>query len=106
MHRLAFMGTIILGLVVLVTHLVVTLIIGVGPQLVISAYDTMHEAEALKGKLADDIEEDVEEGLAKYRVNIITNQLKNDAKKTRFLIRKRLWLLETKMIGDDLTKIQ
>jgi len=78
MNKLAFFGVIILGLVLLVTHWAVTLVIGLGPQVVTESYDIMHDIEAFNKELATEVKKTVEEELAKRKADII-NQLKNGA---------------------------
>ena len=48
MNKLAFAGTIILGLMLLITHLLVTFIIGAGPSFVAGTYDAMGKLEQVK----------------------------------------------------------
>ena len=81
MNKLAFFGVIILGLVLLVTHLVVTLIIGVGPRFVISCYDMRRDMAAFTEETAIEIKKSIEEGLARYQEEVKERRLQGDTAK-------------------------
>jgi len=80
-NKLAFFGVIILGLVLLVTHVVVTLIIGLGPQFVTSSYDMMRDVEGLNIAFALAVKEAVEEEWAKYQKDVNERKSKVDIAK-------------------------
>jgi len=103
MNKLAFFGVIILGLVLLVTHLVVTLIVGLGPQFVTNTYDTMRDIEAIKEKLTVEFKKTGEELEAKYQEEIKKRKLQDDTpQKQAFSFENRE---ELKQILDDPNKL-
>jgi len=62
----------------LVTHLVVTLIIGLGPTTIAASYDAMREMEAFAEETAVEFKKAVEEGLVRYQEEVKERRLQDD----------------------------
>ena len=54
-NKCVFGGIVTLGFMLLVNHLAVTIIIGLGPQFLTSSHKTISEVENFNQKLAEDI---------------------------------------------------
>ena len=73
MNKLAFWGVIILGLALLVTHLVVTAVIGIGPYFVISSHKAMESLENFEREFTTEIEKITEDVLSQHQKDTTTD---------------------------------
>jgi len=81
MNKLAFLGVIILGLVLLVTHLVVTFIIGAGPLFVAGTCDVMSKLEVVKDAMMAVATESGEELAVELKETVEQSEIQDDATK-------------------------